>query len=208
MSEQTIILANGKFPVHKIPLDFLKNAGKVICCDGAAFNLDKYGIESYAIVGDLDSLSEELSKKYADRLYPDYDQDTNDLTKSVKWCIERGYKDLVILGATGEREDHTLGNISLLVDYSAGANVIMVTDSGIFIPLFGSSKLTSFPRQQISIFSINTETEITSTGLKYPLNHLKLKNWWMATLNESEGHGFTLEFKGGPLIIYYKFPDR
>ena len=208
MSEKTIILANGKFPEHKIPLGYLREAGRIVCCDGAARNLLKCGIEPDAIVGDCDSLDNEIIQKYSVKIYRDFDQETNDLTKAVNWCLARNFKDIIILGATGLREDHTIGNISLLAEYSINAKVIIVTDTGIIMPLHESSTLTSFPGQQISIFSINTETEITSTGLKYPLDHIKLKNWWRATLNESEGVHFTLDFKDSPLIIYLKFPER
>ena len=70
-------------------------------------------LEPEAIVGDLDSLSPEIAERFADRLYQDSEQDTNDLTKAVRWCIDKGYEEIVILGATGKREDHTIANISL-----------------------------------------------------------------------------------------------
>jgi thiamine pyrophosphokinase len=89
MAGETIILANGKFPEHEIPLGYLKNAEKIICCDGAARSLYKYGIEPYAIVGDIDSLKEAEIRKFHERLYKDADQETNDLTKAVKWCLDR-----------------------------------------------------------------------------------------------------------------------
>ena len=66
----------------------------------------------------MDSLSSDLALRFADRIYRDEDQETNDLTKAVKWCNERGYNDIVIIGATGKREDHTIGNISLLAEYA------------------------------------------------------------------------------------------
>jgi thiamine pyrophosphokinase len=115
-----------------------------------------------------------------------------------------GYTDIVILGATGKREDHTLGNISLLVDYVEYMNVIMVTDTGIIKPFLESTTINSFPGQQVSIFSIDPDTEVTSNGLKYPLKHSKINNWWCATLNESLGESFSLEFKGR-LLVYLKF---
>jgi thiamine pyrophosphokinase len=208
MSEKTIILANGKFPEHEIPLGYLKNAGKVICCDGAAHNLDRYGIEPYAIVGDIDSLHGATIRKFSRRLYKDADQATNDLTKAVMWCIARGLTEIVILGATGLREDHTIGNISLLAEYTKLVKVRMITDTGELIPLLTSAEISTFPGQNVSVFSIDPETEISSSGLKYPLKRMKLKNWWMATLNESEGSLFTLTFEGGPLIIYLQFPDK
>src|SRR5664279_1774766 len=200
----TVIVADGTFPTHDIPLGYLKNAKRIICCDGSAQNLLLTGMQPDAIVGDMDSLNDELANRFADRIYLDENQETNDLTKAVSWCIDMGYKDLVIVGATGKREDHTLGNISLLAEYVREMNIIMVTDTGIFRPYLKSSKISSFPGQQVSIFSIDPETQVTSIGLRYPLSGTKINNWWCATLNESLGDNFSLEFDGR-LIVYLKF---
>jgi thiamine pyrophosphokinase len=206
MSSKTVILADGSFPSHEIPLDYLRNAGRIICCDGSAEALVNAGLLPDAIVGDLDSLKKTIAKQFSDRLFRDKSQETNDLTKAVKWCAERGYGEIVIVGATGKREDHTIGNISLLAEYVKDMEVIMVTDTGILLPFTTSCKVSSFPGQQVSVFSVDTETEITSKGLKYPLKKRKLKNWWTATLNEAVGTSFTLEFNGGPVIVYLEFP--
>jgi len=200
----TVIVADGTFPTHDIPLGYLKNAKRIICCDGSAQNLLLTGMQPDAIVGDMDSLNDELANRFADRIYLDENQDTNDLTKAVSWCIDMGYKDIVIVGATGKREDHTLGNISLLAEYVRSVNVIMVTETGILRPLLKSSAISCFAGQQVSIFSIDPETEVTSFGLRYPLNKTKILNWWYATLNESLGDSFSLEFNGR-LIVYVKF---
>jgi thiamine pyrophosphokinase len=202
---KTVIVADGTFPVHEIPLEYLRNASKIICCDGSAENLVYNGFIPDAIVGDMDSLSKELANTYAERIFQDGNQDTNDLTKAVEWCHEMKYDDIIIVGATGKREDHTLGNISLLAEYIKDVNVIMVTDTGIFHPFLKSTDIKCFPGQQVSIFSIDPETEITSHGLRYALKKTKIKNWWVATLNEALGDSFSLEFKKGRVIVYLKF---
>lgn len=204
---RTVIVADGDFPQHEIPLGYLHNAERIVCCDGSTRNLVRAGFTPDAIVGDMDSLSDTLAVRFREKLYEYSEQETNDLTKAVNWCVERGYKDLVIVGATGKREDHTLGNISLLAEYVMSASVIMVTDTGLFIPMLKSSEILSFPGQQVSIFSIDPDTEITSSGLLYPLRRTKLRNWWVATLNESEGEKFSLEFEHGRVIIYLKFSE-
>jgi thiamine pyrophosphokinase len=201
----TVIVADGTFPQHEIPIGFLKKASRIICCDGSAESLVIAGYTPDAIVGDMDSLSEDLVSRFADRLYSDESQDTNDLTKAVMWCREMNYRDIVILGGTGKREDHTLGNISLLAEYAENMNIRMITDTGTFIPFLYSCKVSSFLGQQVSIFSIDPETEISSTGLKYPLSRLKIRNWWVATLNEALGDNFSLEFNSGRVIVYLKF---
>jgi thiamine pyrophosphokinase len=204
----TIIVADGTFPQHIIPLSYLKNAARIICCDGSAQNLVMAGYIPDAIVGDMDSLSEDLKNRFADRIYPDGNQSTNDLTKAVEWCYEMNYRNVVIVGATGKREDHTIGNISLLADYAEKMIVRMVTDTGIFMPFLESCKVSSFKNQQVSIFSTNPETEISSTGLKFPLKNLKINSWWVATLNEALGDSFSLEFSSGRIIVFLKFSDH
>jgi len=207
MIDKTIILADGSFPQHEIPLKYLREAARIVCCDGSVKNLVSAGIEPYAIVGDMDSLSEDLTARFAGRLFPDDDQETNDLTKAVKWCSKRDYKDIIILGATGKREDHTLGNISLLADYAKDVSVIMVSDTGIIRPLLEPGKVFSFPGQQVSVFSLDPHAEVTSRGLKYKIDRLRLNSWWRASLNESSGDQFELSFTGGPLIIFLKFRE-
>ncbi|NLA48591.1 MAG: thiamine diphosphokinase, partial [Bacteroidales bacterium] len=59
--------------------------------------------------------------------------------------------------------------------------------------------------RQISIFSINPETEIISRGLVYPLAGRKLRNWWEATLNEAAGEVVELEFENGAIIVFTCF---
>jgi thiamine pyrophosphokinase len=206
MSE-TIIVADGSFPVHRVPLEILGKAKVIVCCDGSAENLVGYGLVPDAIVGDMDSLCDDLQNRFADRIFIDSNQETNDLTKTVTWCHESGYDDLVIIGAGGKREDHTIGNVSLLAEYAKIVRVKMVTDSGVFMPFHENCRIDSLKGQQVSIFSISPSTEITSSGLLYPLAGRKLLNWWEGTLNEATGNLIELEFTGGPVLVFLKFME-
>jgi thiamine pyrophosphokinase len=200
--QKTVILANGTFPVHPIPLARLREADMIVCCDGAAEKLVAHNLEPGIIIGDLDSVSPELRKRYRNILVQDSDQETNDLTKAVNWCIAAGIVEVTIVGATGIREDHTLGNISLLADYSRRLNAVMITDTGSFRAYDNSVAIASHPGQQVSIFSIDPTLKITSAGLKYPLKNLTLQSWWRGTLNEASGNQFRLEFEKGIVIIF------
>ncbi len=200
---QTVILANGAFPGSEKLLTLLDNAGKIVCCDGAVNKLVDSGREPDIVIGDLDSVRPELKEKYSDILVRITDQDTNDLTKAVNWCVSNGLKDIVILGATGNREDHAIGNISLLASYSRVANVRMLTDYGEFVAVNRSAEFNSFKGQQVSVFSLCAKLKITSKGLRYPLDGMELSAWWMGTLNESLGESFSVSFDGdGDVIVY------
>jgi len=202
VSERVVLLANGRFPESEIPLGYLESADKIICCDGAVDKLVEYGLEPDVIVGDMDSISAEHSEKYSSIMICDReDQDSNDLTKAVRYCIDNA----IILGATGLREDHTIGNISLLLEYSEFLNVKMVSDSGIFLCLQSGDIVSSFPGQQVSIFSNKPELGITSEGLKYQLNNNRFNNWWMGTLNECMSDSFILRFDTDRVFVFMKY---
>lgn len=204
---KTVILANGTFPSHPVPLARLHEADMIICCDGAAEKLLAHGLEPAVIIGDLDSVPPAVKMKYKSILVQDSDQETNDLTKAVNWCITAGIREVAILGATGIREDHTLGNISLLADYSSRIDAVMLTDTGFFRVYDHSVTMTSHPGQQVSLFSIDPALKVTSSGLKYPLNNLSLCSWWRGTLNEAEGLFFSLQFENGQVIVFTEYPE-
>lgn len=203
-----VILANGKYPEHEIPVRLLRNAKYLLCCDGAVVKHLGKGRVPDAVVGDLDSLPMEVKSVFANKLHHFPDQNSNDLTKSIKFCQERGFKSVAIVGATGLREDHTIGNIALLVGYAQqGMDVVMVTDTGLFLPMLNSGMVRSFEGQQVSIFSFCSETRITTHNLQYPIENMPLNMWWQGTLNESLGDYFGLEFTPGPLAVYLLFKD-
>jgi len=199
---KTIILANGKFPETEKTLGILNSANKIICCDGAVENLIRYGLEPSLIIGDLDSISQNIKFKYKNLIYQIDEQNTNDLTKAVNWCVENNILEFDILGATGKREDHTIANISLLSKYVETAKVRIISDYGIFTAISQTSVFKSYKGQQVSIFAMHPERKISSTGLKYPLKDIKLQNWWNGTLNEAIAEKFSLNFEVGSYIVY------
>ena len=196
----TVIIANGRFPSHPVPLSCIREAEYIICCDGAANDFIARGGVPDAIVGDCDSISEENKIRFADILHPNPDQETNDLTKSVQFCVENGRQEIIIVGGTGKREDHTLGNISLLADYAELAEVIMVTNWGIFTPIHSITEFKSYKGEQVSIFSIDPK-KLSTHNLKYPVEGRILTNWWQGSLNESLGDSFSIDPEGRVIVF-------
>jgi len=199
----TVILANGDFPSHPVTSSILDNCKYLVCCDGAINNLAKTDRIPDAIVGDCDSLSKENKERFTNIIHRISEQETNDLTKAVNFCVQQGQENISILGATGKREDHTIGNISLLCEYMKVANVEMITDYGIFNAIDSDSRFESRTGQQISLFCID-QCIITSHNLTYPIKDHIFTNWWQATLNEAFGDEFIIE-TNGRTIIYRAF---
>ncbi|WP_298650853.1 thiamine diphosphokinase [uncultured Proteiniphilum sp.] len=195
-----VIIANGRFPRHPIPLSYIEEAEYIVCCDGAVNDFIAWGGMPDAIVGDCDSISEENKVRFAGILHPDSDQEINDLTKSVRFCVENGRNEIVIVGGTGKREDHTIGNISLLAEYEKVAKVVMVTDWGIFTPIHSSTEFKSYKGEQVSIFAIDPKA-LTTYNLLYPVHGRVLTNWWQGSLNESLGDLFRIEPTGRVIVF-------
>ena len=199
-----IILADGLFPSFQQVQNLLREAESIVCCDGAAQKLLNFGIEPQYIVGDLDSLSKEFKQDFAQKIIQNTDQETNDLTKAVEFCISKNWKQIAILGATGLREDHTIANISLLCDYKKRLDeIIMISDFGIFTPILETTTFKSFSGQQVSIFSLNPETKLTFKGLKYPVISQSFTSWWQGTLNSSLGNSFEIILHNEGAVIVY-----
>lgn len=205
-----IVVANGSFPTAPFLLDLLAEAKVILACDGATESLLRHGFEPDGIIGDLDSLPPVLQAKYAGRIHQVIDQEINDLTKTVRFARDSGEREVLILGATGLREDHTLGNISLLMAYASWFDrVEMASDYGRFTPLLRSATLDSVPGQQVSLFSMAPEGVLTTKGLKWPLTGRQLTAWWQGTLNEALGHEFTLTLSEEARVLVYRlFPTE
>lgn len=204
MKSNIVILANGNFPSHPVPLKQLSGADKIICCDGAAGALVSAGMEPDFIVGDLDSLDYAIRERFKERIIHIPEQETNDLTKAFDYSAGLNPSKITILGATGKREDHTIGNISLLSDFAGKVEfpVEMTSDYGILYPIFTTSAFKVKKGSRISIFSLDCDMAMESTGLQYPLKGVVFDYWWKATLNIASSDSFTLSFPSGRVIVF------
>lgn len=196
-----VILGDGDYPFAEIPLTILRNANFICCCDGAVVKHIKNGGKPDAIVGDGDSIPENFKQKYKEILHIETEQETNDQTKATRFCIKKGFNRIAYIGATGEREDHTLGNISYLINYLKEYKIdaVMLTNYGYFVASQGKSKFGSFKGQQISIFNIDC-SKFELKGTKW--GPRAYNYWWQGTLNEALGDeieilsdGFFLVFR-------------
>lgn len=191
------ILANGNFPKHAIPLNILQHTPHVIACDGAIQNYP----QAEAVVGDGDS----IPAAYRHLLIQVNEQEDNDLTKATRYCLQHGWHRIAYIGCTGRREDHTLGNIALLMRYFKDMAVdgVMFTDQGTFTPARDERLFSSTPGQQVSIFNFGS-TRIASERLKW--SSYAYRELWQGTLNEALADSFVLR-ADGYYMVYQTYED-
>lgn len=192
---KTIIICNGDFSKNSISKALIKNADRIICCDGAADTAIENNIIPNIIIGDGDSISDSIKKEYSDRFIQIKDQENNDLSKAVNYCQEQNIQNIAILGLTGKRDDHTIANISLLSTYNQ--NIIAITNYGMFVTCNDNSKLKTYKGQQISIINYNAKG-LDSKDFKYPI--YDFQETWQGTLNESLGSQIEIQAKGKYLV--------
>ena len=174
MEHHTVILAAGDFPKKGgTAWKLLADARRVVACDSAA---DAYRRRfrkwPTVIIGDLDSFSRPNLFPVPCSLIPVSEQDTNDMEKAMVYCAKQGWRDPLIVGATGKREDHSLGNVFRALDY----NCTIVTDHGRFIPVRDKATFTVAKGAAVSIFAPDPKTRMTSKGLEWPLDDVWFRN--------------------------------
>lgn len=196
-----VILANGSYPTHEIPLEILKGHGYLCCCDRAGLTALEHGLRPDAIVGDGDSMPLSTQRELADIFHKVDEQEYNDLTKATRFMLAKGFKKIVYLGATGLREDHTIANVSLMATYrkEMGVEPIMATDYGWFSVNEGKHVFRAFPGQQVSIFNLGC-SKLSSRGLRW--DAYPYATAWQGTLNEAVASSF--EMDGDGLYMTYQ----
>ena len=204
INKPLVIVANGEFPKNRIPLDILNNANHIIACDGAADKLIKNGYNPNIIIGDLDSISSLYKKKYRDIILKVSSQSENDLRKAINYAEENNINKLSIIGVSGGREDHLIGNIFSLFKYP-NICIKIFTDNGLFRLINNSKELKSFQGQKVSIFSTDNTIKINTKGLKYNFNNSTINSLFYGTLNESSKDVITFNLSHGSLLIYQSY---
>lgn len=196
---EAVIIDNGEWPSAEVLRRWTHGNPCLVCCDGAADKTIRAGLTPWLIVGDGDSVSAETRRNYADRFIHFEEQDYNDQTKAVRYLHRvRGMTRFVLLGAVGGREDHALGNISLLPFYKEyGITALLPTENGLFVPCCGRRQFKSEKGQQVSIFRFHA-TGLRATGLRYPLRDFTMP--WQGTLNEALGTAFEISAEGCYLV--------
>lgn len=201
-----VILADGAFPEAASSIAILRRAELIICCDGAADALVKFDMEPDFIVGDLDSVSAETKARFPERLFKIEEQETCDLAKCFRFAAGRGLTVTHLLGASGKREDHLLGNLAQFAEFSRTfSGMKLVTDYGFFVAATGHAAFNGVtPGTQVSFFSFDPAQRVSASGVQYPLEERQLFWWYEATLNCAVSSTVTVSSSGDmPVLIYF-----
>lgn len=126
MRNRFLILTGGTLSGEFLT-DFLREREfeKIICVDGALELVEKLGLDIDYLVGDFDSVKKEVLELFLERREKEGlpvtirrfqpEKDNTDTDIAVSLALSEGAGEITILGATGSRIDHLLGNIQMLL---------------------------------------------------------------------------------------------
>lgn len=173
-----------------------------VFCDGGLKYKERLGIEPDFIVGDFDSF--EKPKNTENMLVLPTVKDDTDTFAAVKLMLEKGYSEFLFIGAIGERLDHTLGNISILLFLKQhNANGVIVDDYSEMFLLKNKATIAKDSCSYFSIISLSEKIEgVYIKGAKYPLENAVIENsYQFAVSNEATNDTEITVEKGDALII-------
>lgn len=178
---KALLVSGGKISDFEILNNIGKNVDYILCADGGTDYCLKADLLPNIIVGDLDSITEFSLKIVKKKEIPikkfPIKKDSTDTELAIDYLIQKGFKDITILGAIGSRIDHTLANIFLLNKLKSENIAGRIIDSHNIIYLVDDElTINNKSNCYISIIPISDNGAIVSLeGFEYALCKEKLK---------------------------------
>ncbi len=183
----------------------------IIGVDRGVEFLYKHKIMPSYIVGDFDSLPEEIVNYYKNETkvpVREYNpvKDASDTEIAIRLGMTLGCSKLIILGATGGRIDHLWANVqTLMIPFKAGVEAV-IQDSQNRIRLIGGEthlKKSDAYGKYFSVFPLGADVhEFSITGAKYPLHEHTLTPYdSLCVSNQIEDEEAVIDFTTGTVIL-------
>lgn len=182
-----------------------KEGDLVIAADGGYQSLTALGLRPGIVVGDMDSVTQDIVGVPLLR-FPIRKDDT-DLSLALKLGRLAGYRRFRLYGAGGgPREDHFFAAIQLMAGWSKrGREIRLIAPRFTLYALSNASLfLPTRPGGIISVFSFTPESlGVTLRGLDYEENNLTLRHDIpMGVSNAAAGSRALISVRQGTLIIW------
>ncbi len=182
----------------------------IIAADHGLQAIDELGIVPDYIVGDFDSVPEELLAKYRDAAIPidtfPREKDKTDTQIAIELALHNNATSITLIGATGSRLDHTLANVHLLLlPLQSGIDAWMIDSNN---KLYLKQNNFQIDRRKqygdyVSLLPFSGQvSDLTLKGFKYPLDGILLKaGSSLGISNEIQEEIAGVEFREGILLV-------
>jgi thiamine pyrophosphokinase len=203
---RALLICNGQMADALIITALAARADLVVCADGGANAAHALGLTPDLVIGDFDSIRDDVLAAYratgvrCERLAR---QDDTDFEKALLALRARGVGEVDIVGATGGLLDHALGNLSILLRYVGGMRVMLVDPDYRIDVITASARFSSVPDERISIVPLLASSGVTLSGLRYALYDAWLSPGVLeGTCNQAMGDHFEVQLRDGVLMVF------
>ncbi|MCD6486553.1 MAG: thiamine diphosphokinase [Syntrophobacterales bacterium] len=214
MGKMIFIISGGVINDPQFLYDEIKSVTNpvIICADGAAQRLKELDMAPDFIVGDMDSIDEDILRYFeagGSKIirYPG-DKDETDTQLALERAFEMDPDEIRILGALGGRVDHMLANISLLVMCAKRGVAAKIVDKDCELLVIDRvCVINGREGETVSLIPMSTDVSgITLKGFRYPLSEGVMEiGRPYGVSNRLSGTKGTISVKSGYLLIIRQF---
>lgn len=203
---RAVVLCDGPPPPPELLSYWLTGAEIFVCTDAAGHPYSHLPMVPDVVIGDFDSLAGRiLDGRDGPRFLQVTDQHTTDSEKALLYLVEEGYQEVVLLGATGWRLDHTLFNVNLLERFADKLAICLAGHHADTVRLSPGAHV-SWELQTGTKFSVmplsGPVSGVTIEGAMYPLLGETLVPGGQATIGNRVTMSPLLVSVGeGPLLV-------
>lgn len=176
----------------------------VIGCDAGYLHALAAGIEPAVFVGDFDSCPR-AAVHAAEIVEAPSAKDDTDTMLAIKYALQKGLRDFLLLGATGGRLDHQTANLCACAYIAEHCGTCEMRDASNTVFAIKNSRLVLEKRQHcaVSVFAFSqTAAGVDLIGLKYPLENAVLENVFpRGVSNEFAAEQAVVQVRDGLLLV-------
>ncbi len=174
--KSAVVFSGAEIKDYSIIKKYIKKTSYVACADCGITHCINLGLEANLWVGDFDSAKFNDFKdnpylKNAEIIKLNPKKDDTDTEHIIDVLIDRGYEDIILLGALGTRLDHSIANVFLMEKaFIKGTKLVIVNENNIFRYVNNSKiEINKSDFKYVSVLPLDT-VRVSNKGFLYPLN--------------------------------------
>ncbi|MBN1327562.1 MAG: thiamine diphosphokinase [Candidatus Cloacimonetes bacterium] len=202
----SIVAGGTELPTGEVFNELLADSTLILAADGGADNCLIRGISPDLIIGDMDSISRDTLRHFPpEKLIRIDSQDNTDLEKALAFCSDQSPQKIQIFAWSGNRIDHTIGNLLSVRDFYQKYNIpVILHDHLGTINLLGPGEYQLSMKKDtiVSIFCLDPLINLRLTGFRYSVGNPNQKPGFRGISNEINKYPAYISLEQGLVFVY------
>jgi len=204
--KRAVLICNGSLDTKWLYSNIQKG-DFIIAVDGGANKLVKTSFVPDVIIGDMDSITKSAAKKFRASEFIKFprEKDSLDLELGLRYCFDKKFTEILVLGALGNRADMALTNVFLLSQVPQGTSARIVHENQEIFLVPKNFVIEGIPGEVVSFFPIGGDAKgLTLKGFKYELDNYDLRfGIGIGLSNEFKSKKASISFKDGLVLCVH-----